>query len=156
MFLKLLYSIQFFARQGLPFPGHREDIEHFGNNLYQSLLLQAKSSPEMIPWLKQREIVNGIITIMTQSVLRTILAEINATLWFSIIADEAVDISNEEQMSVSIRWVDHDYSIREALIGLVQLPDTKAATIFCLLKSIPISKCRGQAFEVRLLTEHPT
>jgi len=29
-------------------------------------------------------------------------------------------------MSVSIRWVDHDYSIP----GLVQLPDTKAVTIF--------------------------
>ncbi len=90
---------------------------------------------------------------MGQSVLRTIFAEINAALWFSIIADEAVDISNEEQMSVSIRWVDHDYSIHEALIGLVQLPDTKAATIFCLLIntllrcSLPISKCRVQAFD---------
>ena len=56
-------------------------------------------------------------------------------------------------MSVSICWVDHDYSIHKALIGLVQLPDTKAATIFCLLKdilsqcSLPISKCRGHDFD---------
>ena len=85
MFLKLLYSVQFLARQGLPFREHREDIENSGGNLYQSLLLQVKSSPEMemIPWLKQKEyispeIVNEIITIMGQSVLRTILAEINA------------------------------------------------------------------------------
>lgn len=158
MFMKLLYSVQFLARQGLSFRGHREDIEHFGGNLYQSLLLQAKSSPEMIPWLKQKEyispeIVNEIITIMGRSVLRTILAKINAAFWFSVIADEAADISNEEQMSVSIRWVDHDYSIHEAPIGLVQLPDAKAATIFSLLKdvllrcSLPITKCRGQAFD---------
>ena len=56
-------------------------------------------------------------------------------------------------MSISIRWVDYDYSIHEAPIGLVQLPDTKPATIFSLLKdillrcSLPISKCRGQAFD---------
>jgi len=71
------------------------------------LFIQAKSSPEMILWLNQREyispeIVNEIITIMGQSFPLPILAEINAAFCSSIIADEAADISNEEQNNVCI------------------------------------------------------
>ena len=51
---------------------------------------------------------------------------------FSIIADEATDVSRNEQMSLSIRWTDDSYQIYEKPIGLVQLPDTKALTIMSL------------------------
>ncbi len=93
-------------------------------------------------WLRKKEyisppIVNEIITIMGQSVLRKLLAEINAALWFSIIADEATDISHNEQMSLFIRWVDSGYNIHEETIGLIQLPDTKAATIFDAIRDKP-------------------
>ncbi len=47
--------------------------------------------------------------------------------WFSIVADEAIDISHHEQMSLR---VDEDYTIHEDILGLVQLLDTKAATTF--------------------------
>ena len=33
--------------------------------------------------------------------------------FFSIIADEATDVSNKEQMMVYIRWVDEDFSVHE-------------------------------------------
>ena len=77
MFLKVLHCIQFLSRQGLPLRGHKEDEEHFGGNLYQLLLLQAKSCPELLTWLRQKdyispEIVNEVIQIMGQSVLRKI------------------------------------------------------------------------------------
>ena len=40
MFTKLLHTIQFLSRQGLPFRGHKEGIVSFsGGNLYQLLLL---------------------------------------------------------------------------------------------------------------------
>lgn len=39
MFMKL-HAIQFLSRQGLPFRGHKDDIELFSGNLYQLLLLQ--------------------------------------------------------------------------------------------------------------------
>ena len=74
-------------------------------------------------------------------------------MWFSIIADEATDVSRNEQMSLSIRWTDDDYQIYEEPLGLVQLPDTKAHTIFSVIKdllircSLPLSQCRGQAFD---------
>ena len=53
MLMKLLRTIQFLSRQGLPLRGHKEDVEAFSGNLYQLLLLQAKECPEMIPWLKR-------------------------------------------------------------------------------------------------------
>ena len=94
------------------------------------LLLQAKDCPEMVSWLKQKEytspeIVNEIISAMGQCVLRRILADISIALWFSIIVDEATDISHNEQMSLSVRWVDHSYDIHEDTLGLIQLPSTK-------------------------------
>ena len=70
------------------------------------------------------------------------------SLWYSIIADEATDVSHNEQMSLSIRWTDDSYQIHEETIGLVQLPDTKAQTIYSVIKgilircSLPLMGCR--------------
>ena len=74
-------------------------------------------------------------------------------MWFSLIADEATDISRNEQLCVSIRWVDRHYNINEYPLGLVQLPNAEALTIFDTIKdvlircSLPLSQCRGQAFD---------
>ena len=99
-FMKLLFSIQFLSRQGLPFRGHKEDIQAFGGNLYQLLLLQAKDNPQMISWLKRKEYISPEIVneIIRDSVFYAkILAEVRTALWFTIIIDEATDISHNEQ-----------------------------------------------------------
>lgn len=112
----------------------------------------------MESWLHQREyispeITNEVITMMGQFVLRSLLTNIRTALWFSILADEATDISRHEQMSLSIRWVDEGYIIHEDVLGLFQLLNTRAATIFSAIKDIlirctlPIVQCRGQAFD---------
>lgn len=72
----------------------------------------------MIFWLNRKEyispeIVNEIIAAMGQCVLRNILADVSAALWYSIIVDKATDVSHNEQMSLSVRWVDHSYDIHE-------------------------------------------
>ena len=97
----------------------------------------------MKTWLCRREyispeIVNELIKIMGEAVLRQILAEIKSTMWFSLIADEASDISHQEYINISIRWVDSDFDIHEDALGLVQLPDTKAATLFSVIKDVLI------------------
>ena len=157
MFMKLLCAIQFLARQGLPFRGHKQvNIEVFGGNLYQLLLVQAKDTPRMISWLERKEYTfpfNEIITSMGQCVLQKILAEVCTALWFSIIIDEATDVAHNKQMSVSVRWVDNYYDIYERTLGLIQLPNTAAETIFRAAKdvlircSLPINQCRGQAYD---------
>ena len=158
MRMKLLSCIRYLAWQGLPLRGHHEDPESFEGNLYQLLLLQAQDCLQMKTWLCRREyispeIVNELIKLMGQAVLRQVLAEIKSTMWFSLIEDEASDISHNEYMNISVRWVDSDFDIHEDALGLVQLPDTKAATLFSVIKdvlircSLPISQCRGQAYD---------
>ena len=79
------------------------------------------------------EIVNEILAVMGNTLLRSIVSDIQSSSGFSIIADEATDISRNEQMShhwsMPIRWTNDNYQIYEECLGLVQLPDTKADTI---------------------------
>ena len=74
-------------------------------------------------------------------------------MWYSIIADEATDVSHHEQLSLSIRWVDKNIKVHEDTLGLFQLPNTKSDTVFHVIKdilircSLPLSQCCGQAFD---------
>lgn len=158
MLLKLLASIKYLARQGLSFRGHHEDMVSAEGNLYQLLLLQAQHDPTMSQWLKKRDyispqVINELIVLMGKSVLRQLLADIRSSHVFSLIADEATDLSHNEQFCVAIRWVDSDYNIYETALGLVQLPDTKALTLFGVIKdvllrcSLELTECIGQAYD---------
>ena len=56
-------------------------------------------------------------------------------------------------MCISIWWVYCWYEIHEDPLGLIELPDTKAETLFSVIKdvlircSLPIVMCRGQAYD---------
>ncbi len=62
-------------------------------------------------------------------------------------------MTNSEQLNLSIRWVGADYIVREDTVGLFRVPDTKAETLFRVIKdllircNLPISLCRGQAYD---------
>ena len=56
---------------------------------------------------------------MAEFVLRGLLSDIRSSRWFTIIADEATDISCDEQMCVAIKWADNNYEVHEDPIGLV-------------------------------------
>ena len=123
MLFKLLRAIRFLGKQGLPLRGHNESAEAFQGNLYQLLLLQAEECPKMISWLQQRDYISPMITdeivnSMGQMILRGILKDIKSVQWFSIIADEATDISGTEQLSLSIRWVSKNYEVHEDILGV--------------------------------------
>ena len=55
MLMRLLESIQFLARQGLPLRGHKEDVADLRGNLYQLLLLRGKECHGLASWLKDKE-----------------------------------------------------------------------------------------------------
>ena len=158
MLMRLLACIRYLTRQGLSLHGHNEDVQSMEGKMYQLLLLQAQECPDMHTWLCKKEytspeIVNELITIIGQMLLRQLLSEIRCSLWFSIVTDEATDISHQEQMSLSVRWVDDNYMTHKDTVGLVQLPNTKSSTIFHAIKdilircSLPLSQCCDQAFD---------
>ena len=152
--LILLSSLKYLLRQGLAVRGHEE----MNGNLMQLLLLQAKSNSALQNFINDRhylsnEIINEMIMLMGRTVLQQLLVEIRKAGWFSIIADEATDVSHKEQLCIAIRWVDNLFQINEMPLELINVPKTDADTISHLIKdflirmSLPISKCRGQAYD---------
>uniref|UniRef100_H3B8C6 HAT C-terminal dimerisation domain-containing protein n=1 Tax=Latimeria chalumnae TaxID=7897 RepID=H3B8C6_LATCH len=99
------------------------------------------------------DIVNEMISLMGNALLRSKLHQIWQYHWYAIISHEATDLSKKEQMAICIRWVDKFFEIHKNYIGLVQLDATDAQflttavkdrLVHCML-SLPI--CRGQAFD---------
>ena len=125
MFMNLLECVRYLARQGLPLRCHNEDSLTFDGNLLQLLPLQAKDDAHVGLWLKKRDyvspdIINEIISLCGQKLLRQLLKESCEANFFALIVDEATDFSHNEQMCIAIRWVDSSYTIHEDAIGLIQ------------------------------------
>ena len=127
-------------------------------NLYQLLLTWAKDSESVADWLKQgRLLAHDHIN----KVLRKVLARMKSAkpLLFSIIADEAADLVYQEQLNLSIQYVDNGNEVHEDSVGLLQMSATDAATIATVIKdilvrtSLPLSPCRGQAYDGVAVTQ---
>ena len=123
-------------------------------------MMSRESGSSIVGWLQEKkymspEIVNEQIAIIRQSVLRTMRSKIKKTTlsWYAIIADEATDVANREQLNLSLRWVDDEYEVCEDPLGVFVLPNTTADTITSVIKDllircdIPLSLCRGQVYD---------
>jgi len=110
MLLKQLRCIRYLLRQGLALRGHTEKE----GNLVKLVELQSMECPRLQQWLSDNQylshgIVNEIIVLMGNTLLRNMLSKIRTARWFSIMADETRDISNCEQLTIVVRWVDTEY-----------------------------------------------
>ena len=90
---------------------------------------------------------------MGQQLTRALLKDIKEANVFSILADEAPDVTNKEQLCVCIRWVAKDFSIHENFLELIQLPKADANTVTLALRDSLVRNClaigqsRGQAYD---------
>ncbi|XP_035690920.1 zinc finger MYM-type protein 1-like [Branchiostoma floridae] len=154
--LKQLSALKFLLRQGLAIRGHHDK----DGNLYHLLQTWADDSEVVRSWLHQgrfmsHDHINELINLMGNDVLRSVLARIKGSnpAYFAIIADEATDVSCNEQLNISVRYVDHDYEVHEDSLGLYKLSSTDAATITAAIKDtllrtgLPLKLCRGQAYD---------
>ena len=60
-----------------------------------------------------------LIALMAHHVLREMLHAVREAEVFAIIVDEATDISNAQQLCLSVRWVDNVFMIHEAPVELI-------------------------------------
>ena len=154
--LKQLEAMKFLLRQGIALRGHSEEE----GNLYQLLTAWSGDCTAIKSWIEERkymshEIVNELITLMGHNILRQLLVRIKCCVpsWYAVIVDEATDVACREQMNLSIRYVDDDYTISEDSVGLFHLPNTSASTLHLVLTdmllrcNLPLSLCRGQAYD---------
>ena len=58
-----------------------------------------------------------------------VIDEVNKARFFAIIADETMDISKLEQMSVCVRYVTDNFNIHERFIGFCSTATTDGATL---------------------------
>ena len=154
--LKIISSLRYLARQGLAVRGHSEN----DGNLMQLLQLRGEDSDDLISWLDRREnwlshdIQNELLEIMSRIVLKSILAEVKQNKYFTIIVDEATDVSFREQVSICLRHVSSNtLEIQEEFTGLYETENTTAETLTILIKDamcrygLSLSDCRGQAYD---------
>ena len=154
MLLITLSSLKFLLRQGLAIRGH-EEME---GNLMQLLLLQAEQCPDLKRFIHEKkylsgDIVNEFIALMGNVVLHELLSEIRVANIFSLIADEASDVSHKEQLCITVRWVDSFFQIHETPLELVHVTKTDSETLTSLIKdslvrlALPIDQCQGEAYD---------
>ena len=157
MFLKILSSIRYLARQGLALRGDGD--EHDGNFL-QLLKLKGEDDPAMIDWLKRKankytshQSQNNILRIMAMNVLREVTLSLQQSPFITLMMDETTDISNKEQSVMVLRWVSEDFEVNEEFLGLYHVPSIDAATLTIAAKdtlcrmNVPLSKLRGQCYD---------
>ena len=90
---------------------------------------------------------------MSKHVLSTKLSQIQHSPFFALIADEYTDISNKEQVSICIRWIDPEsLSAYEDFLGFYEVRDIKRETIVKAIQDALVrfqllfSKLRAQTY----------
>ena len=156
--MKILSNVRFLARQALPLRGDKEGERN--SNFNQLYLLRAEDNPFLHDWMKRRadkytskDIQNEMMKIMALRVLRDIASQIRSADFFTIMVDEATDVSNVSQLVLCIRWVDENLCAHEEFIGLHALDVANANTIVKVIKdvllrmNISLKRCRGQCYD---------
>ena len=150
MFLRVLEGIMFLARQGLPF---RNLVDE--DSVLLSLL--SVNCPDLKLWMVKKtnkytshDIQNECVKLMAFHILRQLSKDIQENGWYAIMADECTDVSNVEQFTICIRWVNKYLESHESLIRLYKVDSITSDTLVSVIKdtfvrlNVKLTDCRGQ------------
>ncbi len=141
-----LSSLRFLLQQGLAIRGHEEMegnlILTIASSVWGMLRLKTaiENTSQVILTMKSKKI-------MSNYVLRQVLHDIREATMYSLIADEATDVCNKEQLCIS------HFDIHEDPVELINVPKTDSATLTTVIKdclirlALPLSQCHGQAYD---------
>ena len=154
-FLKIIQCLRFLGRQGIAFQGNTGDESNF----MQLLKLRSIDDPKLGQWLERKQdtyashdIQNELLRIMSHHVIRELVSEIRPN-FFSLVCDEYTDISNREQLTFCIRWVDGKLDSHEEFLGFYNIPNTGSNTVVSAIKDalirlqLSLDSCRGQCYD---------
>ena len=157
MFVKIVTSIKYLARQGISLRGDGDEED---GNFMQLLRLRADDDPDLVAWLQRKqnkytshEIQNEILKTMAISVLRNIASCLQSSPFLTLMMDETTDVSNTEQVVIVFRWVSDLLEVHEEFLGLYQVASIKAEVLAstamdCLKRfNISVAKLRGQCYD---------
>ena len=122
--------------------------------------LSAKVDPRITSWMEKKrekylhhDTQNVIIRLMVFMILKDMAKSINDSIFYSIMADEVRDCSNQEQFLICFIWVDKDFNTHENFIGIYDVNNIKADSLVTVIKdvlirlNIPLSNARGQCYD---------
>ncbi|CAN6562124.1 unnamed protein product [Malus baccata var. baccata] len=154
---------KFLLRQGLPFRGHDESATSSNRGNYLELLQFLADNND-----KVREVVMenapGNLKLLAPSIQKEIvnscaLETLDAIMdglkdrFFSILVDEARDVSVKEQMAMVLRYVDDNRHVIERFVGIQHVTDTTSSSLKDAIDTLfsrnglSISKLRGQGYD---------
>ena len=85
-------------------------------------------------------IQNQIIDVLEDQIRSEIIRRVQKAKWFTVIADEVTDVSNKEQLSLVLRYIDPDTClVRENLVGSLNVIRAYLVKSW-LAKSLPACK----------------
>lgn len=168
--LPIIKCAIFLLKQGLPFRGHRDDSKHLliaennpGN--FQALLKLASDfgdetlssclndGPKNATY-KSKTIQNQIINVVGDFLVSGIVKDIKSSKFYSILADEASDVSNKEQMALVIRYLGENFEIKENFIGFFDCNKglsgeqlSKVVLSAVQKTGLSMDNCRGQGYD---------
>ena len=170
----IMKTILFCGRQNIPLRGHRDnatDVErdvmgsdNHGNFLAllnfrieagDRVLGEHLSTAARNAIYTSNTIQNQIVDVLSDQVKKQIIQKVKAAKWYTVIADEVSDVSNKEQLSIVLRYVDCDtLVVREDLVCFTEC-DTGtsgralAEKITCTLEGLglDLANLRGQAYD---------
>lgn len=163
----IVKTILFCGRQNIALRGHRESEEGSSNvgNFRELLKFRVDSGDKLLEdhlttaprnaTYTSNTTQNNLISIVGKWIQDKILKEIQeGSKVFSVIADEARDCSNKEQMPLIIRYVDRNSTIIECFICFIECKHgtsgSQLATLIestCINAGFDMTLCRGQGYD---------
>ena len=132
----LLDLARILSRQGIAFRSHENEED---GNFCQLVKLMSRHIPSLRGWIESREArkykttymsldsQNEFIKILADECKTLLDEEINSALFIGVIADTTPDVSNDDQLTVAIRYVNKEGTPCERLLETKKVVDKSGA-----------------------------
>ena len=112
------------------------------SNFIQLMRLQSKTFPEPTDWLSKKteiytsyDVQNEIVNLMSNQIVTNLLKSVGNYI-FSVVCDEYMDVSNKEESTFFMHWMNNDLEVSEKFLRFYEIPDIKSGTIVNIMKNI--------------------
>lgn len=166
----IIKTVVLCGKQNMALRGHRDDSSHLDESSgnpgnFQALLnFRVEAGDKVLAnhfangprnaTYRSKTIQNEIIEVLGTYIQDKIVAEINEAGAFSLLADEASDSSNKEQLPLVLRFVNKERNVREEFVGFYECEDgvTGQAIATLILKAVQelglsMDFCKGQCYD---------
>ena len=141
---------KFLLRQGLSFRGHDEsDTSNNRGNYLELLQFHADHDEKIKDVVLDKapgnlkviapSIQKDLVRSCSIETIKSIISDMKNTRFFSLLVDEARDVSIKEQITVVLCYVDENGKVIERFVGVQHIPDTTSNTLKSLFMRSLIS-----------------